>query len=99
MEAYGPSTACGSSRRLIRCLDALLLQVATAMAVMNGTAYLEKQQFLDNFWADWKPILGKDHVIKNLKKCDFTPIYEWHMAERERKKALPKEVIHLERAA
>ena len=25
-------------------------------------------------------------------RCDFTPIYEWHMAERERKKALPKEV-------
>lgn len=67
-------------------------QVATAMAVMTGTAYLEKQQFLDNFWADWKPILGKGHVIQSLKKCDFTPIYEWHMAERERKKALPKEV-------
>ena len=62
------------------------------MAVMTGTAYLEKQQFLDNFWADWKPILGKGHVIKDLKKCDFTPIYEWHMAEREHKKALPKEV-------
>ena len=62
------------------------------MAVMTGTAYLEKQQFLDNFWADWKPILGKGHVIQSLKKCDFTPIYEWHMAERERKKALPKEV-------
>ena len=62
------------------------------MAVMTGTAYLEKQQFLDNFWADWKPILGKGHVIKDLTKCDFTPIYEWHMAERERKKALPKEV-------
>ena len=67
-------------------------QVATAMAVMTGTAYLEKQQFLDNFWADWKPILGKGHVIRELRKCDFTPIYEWHMAERERKKALPKEV-------
>ena len=62
------------------------------MAVMTGTAYLEKQQFLDNFWADWKPILSKGHVIKDLTKCDFTPIYEWHMAERERKKALPKEV-------
>jgi DNA topoisomerase-1 len=62
------------------------------MAVMSGTAYLEKKQFLDNFWKAWKPILGPNHVIKDLKKCDFTPIYEWHMAERERKKALPKEV-------
>lgn len=77
---------CSSSQ--LRCFT----QVATAMAVMTGTAYLEKQQFLDNFWADWKPILGKGHVIKDLKKCDFTPIYEWHMAEREHKKALPKEV-------
>ena len=25
-------------------------------------------------------------------RCDFTPIYEYHMAERERKKSLPKEV-------
>ena len=74
-------------------------QVATAMAVMTGTAYLEKQQFLDNFWADWKPILGKGHVIQSLKKCDFTPIYEWHMAERERKKALPKEVRRAKCAA
>ena len=64
------------------------------MAVMTGTAYLEKQQFLDNFWADWKPILGKGHVIQSLKKCDFSPIYEWHMAEREKRKALDKEVRH-----
>lgn len=67
-------------------------QVATAMAVMTGAPYLEKQQFLDNFWADWKPLLGKGHVIQSLKKCDFSPIYEWHMAEREKRKGLAKEV-------
>ncbi|CAL5221032.1 g3151 [Coccomyxa viridis] len=66
-------------------------EVATAMAVMTGTPYLEKQQFLDNFWADWKPLLGKGHVIQSLKKCDFSPIYEWHMAEREKRKGLAKE--------
>lgn len=66
--------------------------MATAMAVMTGTAYLEKKQFLDNFWEDWRPVLGKNHTIKSLSKCDFTPIHEWHMAERERKKALSKEV-------
>ncbi|EIE23767.1 DNA topoisomerase I [Coccomyxa subellipsoidea C-169] len=66
-------------------------EMATAMAVMTGTQYLERQQFLDNFWADWKKVLGPKHAIRDLKKCDFTPIYEWHMAERERKKALPKE--------
>ena len=37
-------------------------------------------------------VLGKDHVIKGLKLCDFTPMYEHAMAEREKKKALPKEV-------
>lgn len=37
-------------------------------------------------------MLGKNHVIKDLKKCDFTPMYEYAMAERERKKQLSKEV-------
>ncbi len=37
-------------------------------------------------------MLGKDHVIKGLKKCDFTPMYDHAMAEREKKKALSKEV-------
>jgi len=31
-------------------------------------------------------------VIKGLKKCDFTPMYDHAMAEREKKKALSKEV-------
>lgn len=37
-------------------------------------------------------MLGSNHVIKSLDKCDFTPMYEWHMAERERKKLVTKEV-------
>lgn len=40
-------------------------------------------------------VLGKNHVIKDLKKCDFTPMYEYAMAERERKKQLSKEVCSL----
>lgn len=66
--------------------------MATAMAAMQGTNYLEKQRFLDNFWSDFKPVLGPKHVIKGLAKCDFSPIHEWQMAQREAKKALPKEV-------
>lgn len=31
-------------------------------------------------------------MIKGLKKCDFTPMYDHAMAEREKKKALRKEV-------
>lgn len=37
-------------------------------------------------------VLGKNHVIKDLKKCDFTAMYDHAMAERERKKQLSKEV-------
>ena len=40
-------------------------------------------------------VLGKDHVIKSLKKCDFTPMYEHAMAEREKKKQLSREVTQI----
>ena len=64
--------------------------------IMIETDYAKKKQFNDNFWAAFKEILGKGHVIKSLEKCDFRPMYEHFMAEREAKKALPKEVkIHL----
>lgn len=66
--------------------------MATAMAAMQGTAYLDKKQFLDNFWAAFQPLLGKGHVIKTLAKCDFSPIQEWRLAEREKAKAAPKPV-------
>jgi DNA topoisomerase-1 len=37
-------------------------------------------------------VLGPRHTIKSLDRCDFTPIYEWHVAEREKKKGMTKEV-------
>jgi DNA topoisomerase-1 len=37
-------------------------------------------------------VLGKNHVIKGLEKCDFTPIYDHLMAERDKKKLMTKEV-------
>jgi hypothetical protein len=37
-------------------------------------------------------VLGRGHAIKSLEKCDFTPIYDHLMAERDKKKALTKEV-------
>ena len=63
-------------------------------AVMRDTDYAQKQTFLSNFWEDWKKILGPDHVIQNLEQCDFTPIYEWHLIEKEKKKQLSSEVNH-----
>lgn len=67
-------------------------EVATMYAVMKETDYVKKDIFNKNFWGDFKEVLGKNHVIQSLSKCDFTPIYEWHMAEREKKKAMTKEV-------
>lgn len=48
--------------------------------------------FIKNFWEGFKEVLGSKHVIKSLDKCDFTPIYDWHAAEREKKKNVTKEV-------
>jgi DNA topoisomerase-1 len=66
-------------------------EVASFFAVMKETDYMNKRIFLDNFWEGFKAVLGPNHRIKSLDKCDFTPIYDWHIAERERKKELAKE--------
>lgn len=68
------------------------LQVATMYAVMLDTDYMSKPQFKENFMNDWRKILGKNHVIQNLDDCDFTPIYEWHQSEKEKKKQMSTEV-------
>lgn len=70
-------------------------EVATMYAVMLDTEYLSKQQFKENFMNDWRKILGKNHVIQKLEECDFTPIYEWHQGEKEKKKQMSTEVSEL----
>lgn len=66
-------------------------EVATMFAVMRDTEYVTKPKFLTNFWNDWKKKLGPNHVIQKLELCDFTPIYEWSVAEKEKKKQLSSE--------
>nr|BAP76305.1 topoisomerase I [Nothapodytes nimmoniana] len=66
-------------------------EVATMYAVMLDTDYMNKSIFKQNFFTDWKKILGKNHVIQNLEDCDFTPIYEWHQKEKEKKKQMTKD--------
>merc|ERR1711959_142502 len=63
----------------------------TAYAMMRETEYLKKATFVKNAWNALKKVLGKDHTIKTLEKCDFTPIWEWHLAEKEKKKQMTKE--------
>lgn len=67
-------------------------EVASMFAIMKETDYMNKPTFLKNFWDGFKEVLGKNHVIKNLDKCDFTPIYDHLMAERDKKKNMTKEV-------
>ncbi|CAN0915822.1 DNA topoisomerase 1 alpha [Linum grandiflorum] len=66
-------------------------EVATMFAVMKDTEYMQKPKFLENFWNDWRKILGKNHVIQKLDDCDFTPIYNWHEQEKEKKKNMSTE--------
>ncbi|KAI8557535.1 hypothetical protein RHMOL_Rhmol04G0018100 [Rhododendron molle] len=66
-------------------------EVATMYAVMLDTDYMSKDDFKKNFMNDWKKILGRNHVIQRLEDCDFTPIYEWHQKEKEKKKQMSTE--------
>ncbi|XP_030546644.1 DNA topoisomerase 1 alpha-like [Rhodamnia argentea] len=66
-------------------------EVATMFAVMKDTDYMQKDKFKENFWTDWRKILGSNHVIQKLEHCDFTPIYDWYQQEKEKKKQMTKE--------
>lgn len=66
-------------------------EVATMFAVMKDTDYASKPTFIDNFMNDWRQILGGKHIIKKFELCDFTPIYEWHLKEKEKKKLMTTE--------
>ncbi|ONK79065.1 uncharacterized protein A4U43_C01F2540 [Asparagus officinalis] len=66
-------------------------EVATMFAVMKDTDYATKPTFIKNFMEDWGRILGKNHIIKKFELCDFTPIYEWHLKEKEKKKQMTSE--------
>ncbi|EFH45854.1 hypothetical protein ARALYDRAFT_329014 [Arabidopsis lyrata subsp. lyrata] len=65
-------------------------EVATMFAVMRETDFYNKPRFRENFWNDWRKLLGKNHVIQKLDDCDFTPIYDWHLEEKKKKKASPE---------
>ena len=69
-----------------------VLQVATMFAVMWDTDYMQKDRFKENFWNDWRKLLGKNRIIQNLKDCDFTLIYDWYQSEKEKKKQMSSEV-------
>jgi DNA topoisomerase-1 len=51
--------------------------------------------FIKNFFADFCQVLGKKHVVKDFKKCDFGPIRK-HLNEQ---KLIGKAISDKERAA
>lgn len=53
------------------------LQEETAMLYSKyiNTDYITNKTFNRNFWNDWKKILGKDNIIKDLSGCDFTEYF------------------------
>ncbi|MBA7489734.1 hypothetical protein ES702_00268 [subsurface metagenome] len=69
--------------------------------MLNSTHNVENPVFQKNFFGDFKEILkktggatdrdGNKIQIKEFAKCDFKPIFEYYDAQREAKKALPKE--------
>jgi DNA topoisomerase I len=68
-------------------------------SMLNSTHNVENPTFQKNFFKDFQAILKKtggakdssgDKVtIKEFKKCNFSPIYDHYLAQREAKKALP----------
>lgn len=48
------------------------------------------ETFNANFFKDFQAVLGKDHVIKDFAKCDFTPIRSHLETMRDAKKQMTK---------
>jgi DNA topoisomerase-1 len=52
--------------------------------------YTEDKTFINNFWSDWKVILGKTSPIKHIRDVDFTPLQEYIAMQSDRKKITKK---------
>ena len=68
-------------------------EAATFYAKYLDTEYIVKQNntFNKNFWKDWKKILGPNHLIKSLEKCDFSKIYDYLIQQKIKKQNMSKE--------
>ena len=61
---------------------------------MKDTEYAAKPGCVENFFKCFRQVLKGQNkeMITQFSKCDFTAIYNWHMEEREKKKAMTTEV-------
>lgn len=60
---------------------------------------VDDKKFTDNFWKDWKKILGPKHSIQNFKDVDFTPIQKYIAQRSDQKKASKKNLSKEQKAA
>eukprot|EP00762_Andalucia_godoyi_P001876 ANDGO_06005.mRNA.1 DNA topoisomerase 1 len=72
-------------------LTAAQEEYATMYAACLNSDYPQKPVFNQNFWADFVKVLGPDHVIDTLDKCDFRPIAELLALQRAKKNLLSRE--------
>ena len=79
-------------------LDPAAEELATMYAKKIETDYVKVPVFRKNFWQDWKKVLGKDHMIKNLNDVDFTKIHQWLTSDTYREQAKQIRLEEKERA-
>ncbi|KAL9652574.1 hypothetical protein ABK040_000142 [Willaertia magna] len=72
-------------------------EVATMYAACTTSEVFEKKTFKDNFWKQFKEVLGKGHLIKDFSKCDFSKIWEHILTQREINNNRPSEEKKLDR--
>eukprot|EP00455_Lapot_gusevi_P049775 TRINITY_DN7119_c0_g1_i7.p1 TRINITY_DN7119_c0_g1~~TRINITY_DN7119_c0_g1_i7.p1 ORF type:complete len:781 (-),score=283.39 TRINITY_DN7119_c0_g1_i7:51-2393(-) len=72
-------------------------EVATWYAAKLESPHVAKPKFNENFFNDWKKLLGKNHPIREFKKCDFSPIFNWLNEQKELKKAMRQDPAYKER--
>lgn len=72
-------------------LEPLAEEYATLYAKYLETEYIKSNVFRNNFWKDWKKILGKNHIIQSLEECNFSQIYDNILFEKNKKQSIMKE--------
>lgn len=68
-------------------------EVMTFYAKMLDHDYTKKDVFNTNFFNDWRKFMTESEksVIKDLKKCDFTKVFDYFKQKSEERKAMSKE--------
>lgn len=66
-------------------------EVASFYASMLDTDYVRHPTFNRNFFADFRRLLGRGHVVKQLDRCDFSRIAQHLQQRKEQRKQLSPE--------